>query len=121
MESQIVRITIEVPHGAEVRTPGSSSTTTGSSESAAGAAIDAGSPPMALLAALGDPDKPARVDADIVATGSTVSAASGGGPIDAGGFPAHIADEMDAMGPRHPAGQPGTSVIEALLSPESRN
>ena len=85
------------------------------------APIDAGPPAAALVAALGDPEDPAPlatpIEADITA--------AAGGPIDAGAFPAQLAADMEAEGPRQPGarrdGPLGTSAMSPMIGRENRN
>jgi hypothetical protein len=122
MDPQVIRITIELPQTADLQTTsgatGGAATGVGSSGTAE--AIDAGSPPAALLMTLGDPEVPAtkavKTDAWTVASGDA---------INAGSFPAHLAVEMEAAGPRHPLGHPEIGMLATgtspILSREARN
>jgi hypothetical protein len=122
MEPQAIRITIELPQGAEVQTADgmTGDLARGAGVSATSRAIDAGAPPAALLEALGDPATSTTV---VEATDATTRGLSDEA-IDAGSFPTRLAAEMEAQGPRHPFGHPDTGTATAMspvLSRESRN
>jgi len=119
MDRQAIRITIELPQGAAVQASGdvTGSTAGGVDEPAPSVAIDAGPPPSALVAALGDPGPLPTHGAGEVATAGV----SSGDAIDAGAFPTRLANAMEVAGPRSPFGHPETGMIAAVLSPESRN
>jgi hypothetical protein len=123
MDPQTIRISIELPDGTALQVSGgaASSSAGGSDVSATSGAIDAGSPPEALLAALGDPETVTvgGAAADVTTDGSF------GDAIDAGSFPAGLAMEMEAEGPRHPMARLEATVPATPMSPvfsrESRN
>ena len=119
MDAPKIRISIELPTGTGVEVSGG--TTNDSAVTSAAAPIDAGAPAPALVAALGDPDDPAPLAESIV--GAIAAAASG--PIDAGAFPAQLAADMEAQGPRQPGagrdGTRGTSAMSPLIDRERRN
>lgn len=122
MDPQAIRITIELPQGADVQASGGASgdTATGSGLTARSRAIDAGQPPAALLEALGDPATPTVAAAPTDAT----AAAPPGEDVNAGSFPTRLASAMEAAGPRHPFGHPETGTATAMsliLDRESRN
>jgi len=122
MDPQVIRITIELPQGADLQTTsgatGGAAFGVGSSGSAE--AIDAGSPPAALLGTLGDPEIPLTQAA--TTDERTVASADA---INAGSFPAQLAVEMEAAGPRHPLGHPEIGMLASgtspILSREARN
>lgn len=119
MEPQAIRVTIELPQGTDVQTSvGATGETAGPGGSAHGG-IDAGPPPSALVAALGDPHGPAATEATDTMTGSP-----SGEAISAGAFPERLATAMEAEGPRHPFGSPDSGLattMAPILGPESRN
>ena len=108
MDPQTIRITIELPQGAEVQGPGASGDATKRSDTSAPSdAIDGGSPSAALVATLGDPETPSATPATVDATSRVAS----GDAIDAGSFPDRLATEMEAEGPRHPLGHPDIGIL----------
>jgi hypothetical protein len=122
MDPHTIRITIELPQGADVQASGGATVDTarGAAVSATSGAIDAGPPPAALVAALGEAATPTTLE---TMTDPTMGGASNDA-INAGAFPAGLATEMEAEGPRHPFGHPETGIaptISAVLGPESRN
>jgi hypothetical protein len=122
MDSQTIRITIEVPNGADVQASTAVTGDVGTGvETAAAGAIDAGPPPMALLATLGDPEAPVAIAPSIEGT----SRVTAGDAIDAGSFPAGLAMEMESEGPRHPLRHPEIGILASATSPvldrQSRN
>ncbi len=122
MDPQAIRITIELPQGVDVQASGGTTggTVTGTDRAAASGGIDAGSPPAALVAALGDPAPPT---AQAARTDPTVGGPAGEA-LDAGSFPARLAADMEAAGPRHPFDDPATGMATAMspiLDRESRN
>jgi hypothetical protein len=122
MDTQAIRITIELPQAAEIQTSSGaiSSTATGVGAAGAAGAIDAGPPPPSLLVTLGDPEVPLTQAA--VTDHRTVASTDA---IDAGSFPAGLAMEMEAKGPRHPLGHPEIGMLATgtspILSREARN
>jgi hypothetical protein len=126
MDPQAIRISIDLPDGTAVQVSGgaASATAGGSDLSASSAAIDAGPPAEALLAALGDPETASLTGSAVEVTtdGSSDDAA---GAINAGSFPAGLAMEMEAEGPRHPMARLETRMPATPMSPvfsrESRN
>lgn len=123
MDAPKIRISIELPTGTGVEVSGGTTDETAARGSVTGstAPIDAGPPAPALVAALGDPEVPAPLAGPI--EGVTVAAASG--PIDAGAFPAQLAADMEAEGPRQPGarrdGPRGTAAMSPSVGRESRN
>ncbi len=114
MDSQTIRITIEVPNGADVQASTGVTGDVGKGiETAAAGAIDAGPPPTALLATLGDPEAPVAIAPSIEGT----SRVAAGDAIDAGSFPARLAMQMEAEGPRHPLRDPRMGTLASALSP----
>ena len=108
MDPQTIRITIELPQGAEVQGPGASGDATKRPETSTPSdAIDGGSPPAALVETLGDPEVPSASPATVDATDRVAS----GDAIDAGSFPDRLASEMEAEGPRHPFGHPDIGIL----------
>lgn len=119
MDPQLIRITIELPQGSEVQASGGTADGTARDVdvSAASSAIDAGPPPAALVAKLGDPETPTAS----VAVATVTSKGSSTDAIDAGSFPARLAAEMESEGPRHPLGHPEIGTQASVLGRESRN
>jgi hypothetical protein len=123
MEAPTIRISIELPTGVGVDVSGGTTDDVAARRSTTGstAPIDAGPPAAALVAALGDPEDPAPLATPI----EVETAAATGGPIDAGGFPAQLAADMEAEGPRQPGagrdGTRGTSAMSPMVGRESRN
>jgi hypothetical protein len=119
MDTQKIRISIELPTGTGVEVSGG--TTDDLAVTGSTAPIDAGPPAPALVAALGDPDDPAPLAVSI----EGVTAAATSGPIDAGAFPAELAADMEAEGPRQPGagrdGTRGTSAMSPMIGRENRN
>jgi hypothetical protein len=119
MDPQLIRITIELPQGSEVQASGG--TTDGTvrdvDPAPASRAIDAGPPPAALVATLGDPERPTAS----VALATVTDKGSSSDAIDAGSFPARLAAEMESEGPRHPMGHPEIGTQASVLGRESRN
>ena len=119
METPKIRISIELPTGTGVEVSGA--TTDDPAVTRSTAAIDAGPPAPALVAALGDPDDPAPLAMSIAG----VTAVTTSGPIDAGAFPAQLAADMEAEGPRQPGvgrdGTRGTSAMAPTIGRERRN
>ena len=119
----MIRISIELPTGVGVDVSGGTTDETAARRSDTGstAPIDAGPPAPALVAALGDPDDPAPLAVSI----EGVTAAAASGPIDAGAFPAQLAADMEAEGPRQPGagrdGTRGTSAMAPTIGRERRN
>ena len=119
MDPQNIRITIEVPQGADVEASGGTKGDNARDEDVARAsrAIDAGPPNAALVATLGDPE----VSTASVAVANATSRGSSSDAIDAGSFPARLATEMESEGPRHPFGHPEIGTQASVLGRESRN
>jgi hypothetical protein len=125
MDEQTTRISIQLADGTAVQVTSGvvASGTTGAlaAVSAAGG-IDAGSPPPALVAILGDPELGQTVRPSAEPAGRRAA----GNAIDAGSFPAALAAEMESEGPRHPLGHQGGGMLATAMMPpfvdsESRN
>lgn len=123
MDAPKIRISIELPTGVGVEMSGGTTDDSAARRSASNstAPIDAGPPAPVLVAALGDPDDPALPGVSI----GGVAAAATSGPIDAGAFPAELAADMEAEGPRQPGagrdGTQGTSAMSPTIGRERRN
>ena len=123
MDAPTIRISIELPTGVGVDVSGGTTDETAARRSGTGssAPIDAGPPAQALVAALGDPEVPGPLAAPI----EGVTATTASGPIDAGAFPAQLAADMEAEGPRQPGarrdGPRGTAAMSPMVGRESRN